>query len=229
MRSFALSLATAFALVAFPGCSKSPGDSVVPPPAGQLPDSVPQANTPANLLERLESAWEHESKTEIEGMLAGDFRFHFSAKADPELVNRYGTSWTRADEIAAASHLFVGFTSEEGVYQAPSSHVTLAFPGMSIVDDDDHPDSSAWYKVAIVPAFVAEIQLADAEQTHYRIQAPQELRLVRGDAAVLASGQEARTDRWYVSSWADKAVTIGSPVILPAIDKTWGSLRAQYR
>ena len=229
MRSFALAIAAAAALLVGAGCNKSPGDPVIPPPAGQLPDSVPEANTPGNLLLRLESAWEHESISEIEGMLAGDFRFNFSVKSDPALVDQWGDNWRRDDEIAAASHLFTGYEDDEGLYQSPTSRILLAFMGVSILADPDHADSSAWYKLVIVSSFEGRIILADASQTEYEIGGGQDLYLVRGDAAVLAPGQEARTDQWYVTRWVDRAVSLGSPVILPARTKTWGSLHAQYR
>jgi hypothetical protein len=51
---------------------------------------------------------------------------------------------------------------------------------------------------------------------------------VRGDAAVLASGQVAGTDRWYLRRWIDLTPAIHGPVILPATSATWGQVKAQY-
>src|SRR5688572_20524913 len=190
-------------LVAF-GCSGDSDDPVSPPTQSGLPDSIPPANTPANLLERFEASWEHEIVAEYTALITADFGFRFSNQSDPDLVSEYGSNWRRADEIASTTHLMAGFTDDEGAYQAASSNILFSLNNLSIVDDPDHPDSAAWYKLVIVPNFSAYIRLTDTEQTEYQIQAPQDLHLVRGDAAVLAPGQEARTDRWYLRRWVDR-------------------------
>jgi hypothetical protein len=217
-------------LVAF-GCSGDSDDPVSPqPPQSGLPDSIPPANTPANLLERFEASWEHEVVAEYTSLLAADFGFTFSSQADPDLASEYGSNWKRADEIASTTHLMAGFTDDDGVYQAPTASILLSLDGLSIVDDPDYPDSAAWYKLVIVPSFSAYLRLADTEQTEFLIQAPHDLHLVRGDAAVLAPGQEARSDRWYLRRWVDRSPSLSAgPVILPARPTSWGRIKADYR
>lgn len=220
---FALVTALAFAVLA--GCN-SVRDPLIPGPPAALPDSVAPASTPANLLARAEATLEFESITEYEKLLTADFRFHFSAQADPELATLHPDGWTRADEVDAASHLFVGHTDDQGTHQPGATRIALVLAGTSIVDHP-HPDSAAWYKIAEVPAFDAVVELADG--TRYEVSAPHELHLVRGDHATLAAGQEARADLWYVVRWTDQAVALGGPVADNAVATTWGSLKAQYR
>src|SRR5688572_32955928 len=214
-------------LVAF-GCSGDSDDPVSPPTQSGLPDSIPPANTPANLLERFEASWEHEVVAEYTALLTADFGFTFSNQSDPDLVVEYGNSWGRSHEIASTTHLMTGFTNELGEYQAATSSILFSLDGESILDDPDHADSSAWYKLVIIPSFQTMIRLADSEQTEFQIFAPQRLHLVRGDAAVLAPGQVGSTDRWYVRRWVDLTPAINGPVILPATSATWGGVKARY-
>ena len=211
--------------LALTGCSEE-GDPMSPGPGGDLPSSVPQATTPANALTRFEATWEYGAVDDYDAMLTADFRFLFSAKADPDLATQWGSSWTRVDELAAASHLKLGFLDGEGVFQPAATLVALVLVDTQIAADPAHPDSAEWYQVATVPALNASITLVGDEER--LISAPQEIHLVRGDAAVLAPGQEARTDRWYLSRWEDKANPLGA-TIHPARPTTWGALKNVYR
>ncbi|MGH7725053.1 MAG: hypothetical protein ACREOU_06445, partial [Candidatus Eiseniibacteriota bacterium] len=63
--------------------------------------------------------------------------------------------------------------------------------------------------------------------------------LVRGDAAVLDTGQEARTDRWYIYRWDDLSQPLpGGPARLASLNAgalgtpaptTWGGLKDGYK
>jgi hypothetical protein len=225
-RPGAIALLPLFAALCLAGCESSQ-NPVIPSPPAALPDSVPPASTPANLLARLEATWEFESITEQEELLTSDFRFAFSNGTDPELVNLYGDTWGKDDEIASASHLYVGFQDDQGEYRSPAERVNLTWGALSVVDDPDHPDSSAWYKLAVVDGFQAEVDLAD--DTQFVIHAPHRLLLVRGDAAVLDPGQEARADLWYVRRWIDLSQPLAGPGVMPVVPVTWGRLKAQYR
>jgi hypothetical protein len=216
-------------LIAF-GCGGDSDDPLSPPPPQNtgLPDSIPPANTPANLLERYEASWEHEVVAEYTAMLTADYRFTFSNQSDPVLVVEYQNTWGRSHEIASTTHLMAGFTNDQGEVQAAASSILFSLDGESIIDDPDHADSSAWYKLVTIPSFQTTIRLADSEQTEFQIFAPQRLHLVRGDAAVLAPGQVGSTDRWYLRRWVDLTPAINGPVILPATSATWGRVKAQY-
>jgi hypothetical protein len=224
-----------FALLVFvaSGCGGDSDDPVSPPPPpppqGGLPASTPQANTPANLLQRFEATWEYEVIADYTALLTADFGFTFSSQADPELDKEYGSNWTRADEVASTTHLMAGFTDDEGTYQAPASNIQFSLSGVSIIADPDHPDSAAWYVLVIVPSFIGHIRLSDPGQTEYHLDSTQDFHLVRGDAAVLAPGQEPGTDRWYLRRWVDRAVPLAGPVILPARPTSWGRIKADYR
>jgi hypothetical protein len=219
-------LVVALLVLGASGCGEDSDGPVSPDGLSPLPGS---ADTPTNLLERFEATWELEVVAEYEALMTADFSFTFSSMSDPDLVNQYGSNWRRADEVASTDHLMTGFTDDEGVYQASASSIEFSLDGMSIIADPDHPDSAAWYKLAVVPAFIVQIQLNDTEQTEFLIQSPQDLYLVRGDAAVLASGQVARADRWYMRRWIDRTPQLAGPVILPASPHSWGRIKAQYR
>ena len=208
-------------LLAGTGCS---GDHVLPPKGG-IPLDPRLNDTPANTLILFEAVCES-SSTGYSKLLAANYRFTFSIKADPGLVNLYGDQWSKGDELASTSHLLQGFTNEFGIYQ-PAATVAITLGGLTFVDDPDHPDSTAHNRMAN-GLFGGEIQVAGDEGAFYSILAPQELYLVRGDAAVLGEGQEARADRWYIRRWVDRSPPTGLGV-LPARNITWGSLKARYR
>lgn len=223
------------------GCGKtnnpvSPAAPVVTP---GLPDSVPQATTPALLLARLEAALELRHVGEYDSLLTVDFRFQFSADSDPALVAQYGNLWDRQDELASFGHLVTGFTDEQSTYQFPATRIHMSLGGTSIVDDPDHADSTAHYRLAIVPSLHAGIELSDG--TFIEIASPHQFHLVRGDAAVLGGTQVARADRWYLYRWEDHSVPLALGLdrqpdsgneparVMPATPLTWGRLKAVYR
>ena len=218
-------VAIAALALALTGCSEE-GDPMSPGPGGDLPSSVPQATTPANALTRFEATWEYGAVGEYDKLLAGNFRFTFSPQSDPDLANAWGVGWSRADELAAASNLKFGFIDGEGEAWPAATLLALVLANTTIIADPDRPDSAAWYKVAVVQAFNASIDLVGGIEVV--ISAPQDIHLVRGDAAVLAPGQEARTDRWYVSRWVDKSPAPPTSSHA-AVFATWGSLKDAYR
>jgi hypothetical protein len=66
------------------------------------------------------------------------------------------------------------------------------------------------------------------------ISARHEFYIVRGDAALLAAGQEARTDRWYIRRWDDLSTSTGLIGRIASIDAgavkptSWGSLKNSF-
>ena len=218
--SVLLSLLAVASVTWLPGCGKSdnPAAPLIP---RALPDSIPQAATPTLLLERLEAAYEFAVPTDYGRLLSADFRFTFSASSDPELVTRYGNAWGKSDEMASASHLFAGFDPPSA-----AAGIQLSLDGLSIVDDPDHADSAAHFRKVLVPSSMGTIQLAGG--SIILIASPMDLYLVRGDAAVLDATQVARSDRWYVRRWVDRAAAL-AVILHDARPATWGSLRDAYR
>ena len=216
-------------LTLFAGCGgDDDSNPVVPQPNDTgMPDSVVQATTPANLLVRFDAAYSYMDEAEFMKLFTADYSFTFSSQSDPALVAQWGTNWGKDDESQSMGHLLHGYTDDNGVYQPPLTDVLLSLEGASVVADTTHADSSDYYKVAIVPRILLEIALSDG--TVFIIDAPHNFHLVRGDAAVLSSDQVASADRWYIRRWDDRTPSIAFAFApLPAENKTWGSLKAQY-
>lgn len=233
MRSSVLALAFAALLT---GCSSNPFTPPTDDGDGGLPQGTPLNDTPQNTMLRFEATYENQVVAEYEKLFAANFRFTFSSQTDQELVDRYGTSWGKDDEIESTSHLFSGFTNEEGMFQAPASSIILTLSGASYIDSPLHPDSAAYYKQVIVPAVSLNIKLSDANSTEYEISAPHDFYLVRGDVALLDENQEARADRWYIYRWDDRSVSLGAGATRlashdsggGAARNSWGFVKSVY-
>jgi hypothetical protein len=187
-----------------------------------------------HLMERLEAAWESEADSQYAPLLTNDFRYKFSAASDPALVDLY-PNWGRDDEVAAITHLFNGFVNSNGTPVPAASHIDMTLNGVVQQDDADHADSTAYYQHIIVTSLDADIVVPQAGSypITYHISSRHEYFVVRGNAAVLPAGTSADPTRWYLRRWEDlspppPAVRKG-PVINPAMPKSLGSLRSQYR
>lgn len=233
-RRLALSAPAALllAFAAVVGCGKS---STGPAAPGPSPVSLTPNSSPAGAMLRFKEAYASKALAEYAALFTADFRFAFSSQSDPDLVAQYGATWSTNDEVASASHLFVGFTNPQGTYNAPASSITLTLNNMQIIADPDRPDSAAFYKLAIVP--LVDLGLAIAGTDGFSIGSPHDFYLVRGDAAVLDPGQPADSLHWYLWRWADKALPISAPGsadgamtrFMPARATTWGQIKHQYR
>jgi hypothetical protein len=221
------------ALLVFAGCGGGDKSTAVVPPADGLPAGTPMNDSPLPLLARSEATFEAESNGEYAKLLTDDFRFHFSAQSDPALVSEYPGGWARADEEIAVTHLFNGFTNSEATLVPGASRIDVSLNGIQVADDTSHVDSTAHYRKLVVSGMEMVIEVPTAsEPVTYTIYSRQEFYVVRGDAAVLASGQPAQSDRWYIRRWDDLSISLFSrkgPVINPASPKTLGSIKNQYR
>ena len=214
------------------GCSDSKSTKVVVPADG-LPAGTPLNDTDAHLMARFEATFDAQSDGEYAKLLTDDFRFHFSVASDPELVNFYGDSWGRADETTTVTHLFDGFTDPTNGAIPGASTVAMAWANTQIGADPDHPDSVDYYKKVVVPAMTLVIEVPGTpEPTTYNVSSWQEFYIVRGDAAVLASGQAAQADRWYLRRWDDLAVSgtvlRKGPVVNPSNTISVGRIKGLY-
>ena len=227
-----LALLTGLAVVGA-GCG---GSDRVADPGPPDPGITPANDTALHALQRFEACYEQEALDEYGLLFTADFRFAFSPDADPELVSQYGTSWRKADELAAAGHLFAGFTNTGGEFQPGARTIALQLNGALVIEDPNRPDSVRHYAFADVPAVTLAIELTTGEI--FEVDAPHRLRLVRGDAAVLDAGQPADSTHWYIRRLEDLSVALpgargdADPVLaipLPARSATWGSIKATYR
>ncbi|MEP7029018.1 MAG: hypothetical protein ABI960_10520 [Candidatus Eisenbacteria bacterium] len=219
------------------GCGGGAKGTIGPPPP---PPQVTKNDTPANALQCFLEAYDQKLDAPYAALFTSDFHFTFSADTDPSLVVQYGPNWSKDDEAQSATHLFHGFTSgATGTYLPGATHITMALNSVQFFDDPAHTDSTDSYKWATVARVVLAVEVpGNPDPQVYNIDARQEFYLVRGDAAVLDAGQEARADRWYIRRWDDLSTNLAAPA-RPALDAgdpptptraaTWGSLKSQYR
>ena len=128
-------------------------------------------------------------------------RFSFSSQSDPSLVQQYGETWGKDDELESTTHLFLGFVDFNGELQPRAQALELSMPVMQSFDDPFHGDSLDHYRLINVPRLRLDIALVDGRE--FAVDAPHRFFVVRGDAAVLSSEQEASSERWYVYRWDD--------------------------
>ena len=228
-------LLLAVAAVLAAGCGNDKGSNPVITP-------LPENSTPAGALALFEKSYEQQNLAAYAKLLTTDFHFQFSAQSDPTLAALYGTSWGPVDETASAGHLFDGFTSADPPYETfgPATSITMSLVGPQVLADSTHADSTAHYRVAIVPTVEVLITVVNSSiETTYEISSPHDLYLVRGDAAALGAGQPADTLHWYIRRWDDRSpaqVGVTSPTgqlvlerVMPTRNKSWGSIKDQYR
>ena len=226
MRPSRLALALPLALL-LAGCGGG-GDKVTQPPV--TPPDNGFATSPTNLMQRLENTYESQSESGYVKLLAGDFRYVFSAASDPVLVNQY-PNWDRDDEETSYKHLVHGFTNSGGTAIPAASRIDLTFNGVSYGPDPDHPDSTLQYQRVVVTIVDGSIEVpGDPDPVLYHISARHEFHVVRGDAGILASGAIADSTHWYLRRWDDLSTATASkfPVINPATPNSWGRIRSQY-
>jgi hypothetical protein len=214
------------------GCSDSKSTKVVVPADG-LPAGTPLNDSESHLMTRFEATFDAQSEGEYAKLLTDDFRFHFSQASDPDLVLAYGDSWSRVDETETITHLFDGFTDPTYGAIPGASTVAMAFSNVQVGADPDHPDSLDYYKKVVVFAMTLVIEVPGTpEPTTYNVSSRQEFYIVRGDAAVLASGQAVQADRWYFRRWDDLAIS-GSvvrkgPVVNPSNTISVGHIKGLF-
>jgi hypothetical protein len=109
--------------------------------------------------------------------------------------------WTRTDEIQSADHLFHGFTDASGIYRSQATKISLDLSPWQDRADPEHADSSAYYRDVVVPSVTLQIWTASGDFFIERQE--HDFYMVRGDAAVLADGQDGSPDSWYIRKWVE--------------------------
>ena len=225
--------ALAFSLVLVPlvGCAFNP--PTVPPPP---PIDIPLNDSPQNTMTRFKMTYEYQLQPEYVGLLTTDFRYTFSNESDPALAAKYGPNWGKDAEAESASNLFDGFTSSTtGAFLPGASNIAMTLHAVQYFDDPAHADSAAWYKWVVVSRVEMTIEIPGTPDPQiYNIDARHEFYLVRGDAALLDPGQEARADRWYIRRWDDLSTNpvpttiAGGPPVGPDGDRSWGAFKDSF-
>jgi hypothetical protein len=98
--------------------------------------------------------------------------------------------------------MFFGLEHDgKSVIPRPDTIVVTA-DGFRESADPEHPDSTGHYRVVAVLRFSFDIRTAGRKELT-ALPALQVFHVVRGDAAVLATGQGADSTRWYVRRWLE--------------------------
>ena len=182
----------------------------------------PTNDSPQGAVLRFEYIYEQQALLLYEPLLTSDFRYTVSAASDPELVNRY-PNWGRDDEVESTRHLFEGFQNTLGERIPRANRIDLELTGLQYGPDFTHPDSAGWYQRVVITAVDLRIEVGE---TTYLVSGRHELYLVRGDAAVLDEGQEARPDRWYLRRWDDLSTQLAAGS--PPEAATWGGVKMAF-
>jgi hypothetical protein len=160
-------------------------------------------------------------------VFTNDFSYAFSSSTDPTLVQKFGGSWSKDDEVTSARHLFRGYTPQGGpTYPAASAidiDLSEATPSGSDtvvgLDWETHKFVAARINGAITVPVDGSDPIVYTISGNYMV-----FYLVRGDAAVnLDSSQPADADHWYVYRWLDRTQSIPSGTV------TWSAIKAFYR
>jgi hypothetical protein len=147
---------------------------------------------PQTALEQYAEAWRNRSSDELGAVLAADYTAHSYDNDFREFVD--GSA--RQTEMAFAEHLLRGVVRDGHQVTPPADTVQLYVDGVSENPDPEHPDSSDCYRVLVVRRFQMHLV---AGKIVYNTNSPLNIfHVVRADAAILADGQAATPDRWYI-------------------------------
>lgn len=223
-----LASATIFIAVLILGCDTEhgPGDWI------SRPTPLPSERTARGTILRLIATYELKKIVEYEALLTGDFTYEFSSAIDPELVQRYPTGWSRADERISARNLFFGGVNERGEYWPAATSIDINFASTYPVDDPDSPDLER-YKTLLTRVDGRIVIPTSPETSDYIIENNiHRIFLVRGDAAIgLDSTQIADQSHWYIWRWVDETQSSVSPTMEPQPTEAvaWSRVKGIYR
>jgi hypothetical protein len=219
------------------GCGSNPFNPPIDPGGdGHVPGDTPVNDSPQNLMIRFEKSYEFQDLPAYENLLTSDFRYTFSLASDPLLVDQY-PNWGLDDEKQSAQHLFDGFTNTSGTFVPAATRIDMTLNGVQYSGDFTHSDSASHYQKVIVTSVDMQIEVpGQTDAIIYNISARHEFYIVRGDAALLDSGQEARSDRWYIRKWDDLSTGLTAVARLASINgagvqrtpATWGAVKDTY-
>ncbi len=174
----------------------------------------PSPSTAAGLVRLFKWCWENRDISKYKELFTADYRFAFSitdTAGDPYR----GNPWTRDDEIASATNLFVGGSASEPA----ASNITLIFDGNLIAHDDFRPGKSPrWHQQIQISNLTLTITKSDGSAV--RVTGGALFYMVRGDSAVLPLDLQAfgpDSTRWYFERWEDQTnIGSGAASIAPA-------------
>jgi hypothetical protein len=179
--------------------AKTSGHPAPPQPGAQGKPFVPPT-TPKRAVEALSRAYSNRSMRAFEGLLAADYRFHFS-DGDSAGVG-YVNGLSRDAGVRSAGGLFEGWGAGEDGAIEQADRIVVTVGEMEEGPDPEHPDSLSHYRVVIAHHMSFEMYFT-ASDTLMNLPADQIFFLVRGDVALRVPGQPGLSNRWYIRRWLE--------------------------
>ena len=234
----AAALGLAVAAIITLGCS----DSSVSRRLGVPPaPAAPTPNTPKSTIQLFKWCWENRDIAHYREIFTDDFVF--TCLTTDSVGNPYHTeSWTREDEIASATHLFVGGNASEPA----ASNISLVFDGNLFAQPDLRAGkTSEWHKQIQISNLTLTIIKGDG--SGLRVTGGALFYLVSGDSAAIPQeltdlGLKPDAGRWFIERWEDQTNNGGVPAAvlagdagaipakaLPTRKPTWCSIKSLYR
>lgn len=221
-RLFARVIASALFAVALAGCSTS--SSVAP---GTNPP--PNANSPVNLVRRIEWDWNQRSDDYVR-LLTADFRY---VPAEGDSAGDTETIWDRETESFVAQRMFV----RSGGWPQMNSLSFQLDRGELVAMPDTRPGKNPrWHKVVSSNAEVsANFTFGGPSPEVYLLTGHFTFYCVRGDSAQIPpelqrEGVTPDSTRWWIERWEDESILATEPGMHPdpARTATFTGLKNQF-
>jgi hypothetical protein len=167
------------------------GVSVPPPPP----------TTPRGALELFQWCYQHRAIDEYRELFTDDYIFQFSEQDSAGNAFR-DRPWTREDEMASTTNLFVGGSASE----PPADRISLDFTNTPTAYPDHRKGKTAGWHQEILAEFNLRV---DRGGSSIEVRGPGLFYFVRGDSAAIPEELVQRgfgpdPNRWYIERWEDQ-------------------------
>ena len=161
----------------------------------------PVPSTPTDALALLKWCWESRDVALYHELFADNYQYFYDA-GNPAGAPYRITPWTREDELASGTNLFVG----GGSLHAPASSVTFSFTDGPTLQPSAGGLASPWHQ-QYAAQWALDITCTDGSTLHGEGQS--KWFLVRGDSAAIPQelkdrGFTADPNRWYIERWLEQ-------------------------
>ena len=168
----------------------------------------PVPSTPTDALALLKWCWENRDVAHYHELFADNFQYFYDAENPAGAPYRI-TPWTREDELASGTNLFVGGNTT----QPTASSVTFTFTDGPTLLPSAPGLAYPWHQ-QYAAQWALDITCTDGTSLHGEGQS--KWFLVRGDSAAIPQelkdrGFTADPNRWYIERWLEE--TSNAPMV----------------
>ncbi len=156
------------------------------------------APQPIDALKQMEKAYATKSIELQSSLFTDDYRFHSLVMK----LSEYVDGSDREREIRIAKNLFAGRLFGKGEPKPDAMRLELVCGDVTEGPDPEHADSTEHYRVLVSNKFSMRV-IEDGKERMSVPSSQHVFHVVRGDAAVLASGQKADAGKWYIRRWLE--------------------------